>query len=454
MTPTAESGSLEYMHGISIALLHLSAAEFIFARDGELGRVDTLSREEARRRACASIPVVQMLGCGCQSLVGEVNKFLNHNESDSKTSRLFRRWVQVLTQPRSVQTRHSCARGFYHPVYETVDQTHLRTNCPDFIGLAAFSGGYQIAIDILKGIPRRVSSYYRGYLVICAARGLWIQASSQWSKVNAHLKLINWLTMNEANLLIPHVVDVGLGTGCLVARSPITECWLSMFRLAEWLGSSLWTLLDTRELDALLTALNITESMPGVPMYFVVGNFRYYVVADFGVSAGFKDGHIIIEAEVNHFGKYCAAKLASLQEPACTTSNQPEPESPPKLSQIAKIISVSGQLSPPGGVDGRRLSVAERISLLDAIEVAPTHDPAGSLDTLIQEIWRRFHGQKRCLGSVRSVLAEHSRRLCMTDYYGQHYSYLVPPDLYRGLDEQTWYEQGELREGMIWRDEK
>lgn len=38
-----------------------------------------------------------------------------------------------------------------------------------------------------------------------------------------------------------------------------------------------------------------------------------------------------------------------------------------------------------------------------------------------------------------------------SDYKVRGGAYLVPPHLYRELDEQTWYEQGELREHMLWR---
>lgn len=65
--PTSAAGPLEYMHNSTIALLHCSATEFIFAEDSEVTRIDTWSSEEARRREYASIAAVKMLGCICES---------------------------------------------------------------------------------------------------------------------------------------------------------------------------------------------------------------------------------------------------------------------------------------------------------------------------------------------------------------------------------------------------
>lgn len=173
-TQTVASRSLQYMHDSTIALLHRSATEFIFAKDNEITRIDTLSRGEARRRTCASMAGVRMLGCGCQEIPHELNKYLDFEASDTKTSQLFHPWVKLTTQPRSVQARYSCTHDFYHPEYRvrTGIWAHYRPDCPDFLGLAAFSGGCQIVIDALKYTPRPVSSNYGGYLVICAARGL------------------------------------------------------------------------------------------------------------------------------------------------------------------------------------------------------------------------------------------------------------------------------------------
>jgi len=446
-------GLFKYMHGSVIALIHLSAAEFIFAEDGEIARIDASSREEARRRMCASVPVLRRLGCGCWGTRDALKRYYDLNASDTKISQLFRPWVKLFTQPRSVQAGFSCTHGFYHPEYMDVTGEY-QPDCPDFLGLAAFFGGYQIIFDALQDTPGRVSSYYKGYLVICAARGLGTQSTIQSIKVNAHLKLMNWLIRNEANLLVPHVIEVDPGYKALMARSPIMECWLSMFRLAHS-RTSLWTLPDTRELDALVAALTRSESMPGVSMTFVVGGSSSDVEVDFGISMAY-DKYILIKAEVNEFGSYCAAKLALLRKPVCTTSDQQDLESPPKLSQHAKITYLSHPDQPflsldDSSVDVRCLSVAETASLLDAVEEDPAHGTAEVFHTLYKNILGRLCDQSSKSVYLMSVLAAHDRRLGMTDYDGQRYSYLVPPDLYHEPDQQTWYEQGELREGMDWR---
>lgn len=205
--------------------------------------------------------------------------------------------------------------------------------------------------------------------------------------------------MNDANLLTPHVINLRSTGDILVARSPIMECWLSIFRLAHGLRTSLPTPPDTQELDELLTALTRTDSTSRVPIILVVGGSLSDPRVDFEVSTGFY-GYIVVEAEVNEFSSYCVARLASLQESACTTCDQQDFDSVPKLSQLAKINFLSvGESHGFVGVNDRAFSVAETISLLDAVEEAPTHNTAEPLNTLMDNIWARLRNKEPAMAS-------------------------------------------------------
>jgi len=450
---TSAAGPLEYMHNSTIALLHRSAAEFIFAEDSEVTRIDTWSSEEARRRECASIAAVKMLGCACTSTYASLERCIDYDMSDAKITQLFRPWIRLYTQPRSVQARYSCPHGFHHADY--VDRYMPdETGCLDFLGLAAYCGGYQVVIDALQDTPGQVGSYYKGYLVICAARGLRSERNGQYSKVTAHLRLINWLIVNDANLLTPHVIPLTRKLyRILVARSPVMECWLLVLRLAQGLGASLRPSFKTQELNALLIALTRLESMSGVPLLFVVGSSAEGPIVDLELSA---DVQIVIEVDVNDLEIYCAARLTFLQGSGCTTGRQSGVYIPLKLSQIAKTTYKSfknaGDLR-RGPFDRRifrQLPDAEAVSLLDAVEETLAHNSIMVFPNFSTDVRGMFCGHKPKYESLRSILADHGRRIDMTYYEGDA-DYLVPPDLYRELDEQTWYEQGELRERILWR---
>lgn len=132
-----------------------------------------------------------------------------------------------------------CTYGWFHGYYVSGMRNHtgcVHACCLDFLGLATSLGWAAGILEFLDNALVRLSSYYKGYLVICATACFerWIGRWSNEAKSECSftLKLIERLLLSGGNMIGPHILPVNQDAGQrFLVKTPASECLIFLLRL-------------------------------------------------------------------------------------------------------------------------------------------------------------------------------------------------------------------------------
>ena len=184
-------------HETKIKLLHRTAKDFLMST--EAGQkllapsettLDSRFHNVIRARIAALIQgLTEFDGYWMKSIIATIGKFRTEQENELLIT--VKRLGQRLSIPGSPE-RHIGYTRFWL-VYGI-------EYCTDFESTAAFYGCADYIRHYIKHEKRYISSYYRGFLVLCAAQGLQRLNYSQ----SRNLSLISWLVLQNADIHTRH----------------------------------------------------------------------------------------------------------------------------------------------------------------------------------------------------------------------------------------------------------
>ena len=161
---------------------------------------------------------------------------------------------------------HACAYGWDHEIFNGVNHggsgilgvsgVSGKELFLDIPGLMASHGNLTYLLDHFNSRPEQLSSYYRGYLLVCAAAGLHDDFENDL-RGDAYLRraqTISWLVDIGADLLTPQLCIIEhIWLANVLPRPPLVECWLFISRLINHCRHDLTYMIDC--IEALVTKL-------------------------------------------------------------------------------------------------------------------------------------------------------------------------------------------------------
>jgi len=264
-----------------VQYVHRSVVEFL--REKFRGTCGSQERSPQRVRAAKGSVFALFTAYGLGLLPKLSNRFAgNDNLVDqvSKVLRFFRETdssdivMQLTTfgETALVNFRaHACAYGWDHEIFNRINHSEFgmlgsNGSCGielflDIPGLMASHGNLTYLLDHFNSLPEQPSSYYRGYLLVCAATGLRDDFANDL-RGQAYLtraQTISWLVENGADLLTPQICIVeNRWVVKMLPRPPLVECWLFISRLINHCRHDLTYMIDC--IQALVTKLLGQES--------------------------------------------------------------------------------------------------------------------------------------------------------------------------------------------------
>jgi len=257
--PHNDSGAeLHLLHRRTVQYVHRSVAEFLHTRaKSSLGltRDARLTVLACWRFACASL-MKFCLGCHCGKFVE--NGLLSilvaaiRQLGEAHAASLFLR-MQLTTANSCLRTCREivCPYGWSYEVF----YRHLQSELPgvhggtvsiflDIPGLMASVGSLSFLQIYCKDTSRPWSPYYKGYLLVCAARGIREWSANVTSFDYARrAETITWLLSTGADPFTYQLCPFERQSGIYTPRRPIVESWFFVLQMLNDHGHNMQYLL-------------------------------------------------------------------------------------------------------------------------------------------------------------------------------------------------------------------
>lgn len=442
------------MHDTGVILIHRSTVEFLLSADGGSARIGVQSRIESRRKACSSLASLRRLGCFCSSINNTIRKFLDHDVGSDEITRIFEPLVTLEVRTRSSHRRLRCLQGAYSHCW--VDSSSPDQYILDFAGLAATLGAAEVVRDLLIG-QKCTSRYYRGYLVLCAARSI---KDHPHYRLSQRIELMCWLISNGADMTEKHVTAPYPRSlaKALLFRSPLEECWVSLFTLIQFITTDRGAHTQVLKLAHLLLNLSLEQDNTRKLMTMACGDgLGFY--SDLSI-ASMDDDWVIIEAELGRLSIYCCQRLCEILCAVGSGHLIPSDmmgtlakEQSSSLSQFAAIAWVTSWFIVSRSA--KSLKPDRSTELLELVEKALLggSDEIRTLQGKIQTLREKISTEE-ILGLFQPGMMVDSYSLELFDTFllDRTTVCLVPPKVFQEPEASKWYEQGELREWLMIRD--
>ncbi|KAK5085051.1 hypothetical protein LTR70_005658 [Exophiala xenobiotica] len=262
---------LTTFHKKHVQYLHRSVRDFL-ATETENPTTTWLDQEIRAHQASASTLVLSELfvcelGCVCKTHVVDTLLFRSlsaMNESDAE--HLGTKIMRFAEHSQTMHNGHNCGYGRSHRLFDQRGLTAYRgahtwrsylprtpDQCVDLAGTLLATGKPAFASMLVSTKAPKLSRYYKGYLMLCAARCS-VRLMRDIDIVGQRAETLRFLVESGADLVSPQVV-VGVGKpGSLSPRPPLLEVLLFILRaLFNLRGFGLDA--PVRCLDQLLDAL-------------------------------------------------------------------------------------------------------------------------------------------------------------------------------------------------------
>lgn len=188
------------IHESRVVFVHRSAAEFVQSSETCLGLFQTpdIETDETFSRLANCIVASAIMG-GNGVICGGGWSRLQCPHMASILAR-----IELIVA--SGEIGNTCPYGWSHHL--SPDPLPDILGSPDIIGQAAYHNKRSLVEQVLMKNGQEASSYYKGYLIICAIQGL---MSSSWfcrdfgDRWVGYVDLIGWLARHGADILTKHV---------------------------------------------------------------------------------------------------------------------------------------------------------------------------------------------------------------------------------------------------------